>query len=174
MVSLRTSSSGEGSSQTLGFDFFEEVSLSATPSGPPLPEELLMACERAMTRDPNDRYPSAGALAAEIEAWLEGAKKREQALKVVTEALATEEDTQDLREKAASLREQAEAGLKEIPSWESEEVKVPHWKLEEEAKSLEQLETLSILFVFEGTIHIDSLIPQVFGKDLENLFLEMK
>ena len=107
-------------------------------SGPSLPEELVAACERAMSRNPNERYQSVTELAEEIEAWLEGSKKREQALKVVEEALQTNVEATDLKEKAAGMRAEAEARLKEIPAWEAEEVKAPHWAVEDEAAALEQ------------------------------------
>jgi eukaryotic-like serine/threonine-protein kinase len=134
-VSLHTSTAG--ATQTMGFNFFDEGDIQA-PSGPPLPEELLVACERAMSRDPNDRHQSANELAEEIEAWLEGAKKREQALKVVEEALQADVEAAALKEKAAGMRAEAEARLKEIPTWEAEEVKAPHWAVEDEAAELEQ------------------------------------
>ena len=49
-----------------------------------VPEELLEACEVAMSRDQKDRYESAEELDAVLRAWLEGAKKRAQALAIVT------------------------------------------------------------------------------------------
>jgi tRNA A-37 threonylcarbamoyl transferase component Bud32 len=39
---------------------------------PDAPVELVAVCERAMQRKPEDRYQSAGALAADLEAWLQG------------------------------------------------------------------------------------------------------
>ena len=45
----------------------------------PLP--LIQICERAMEREIKDRYTSAGELAQEIHDWLEGAQKRDKALK---------------------------------------------------------------------------------------------
>ena len=47
--------------------------------GPPLPPSLLATCERAMARDPEDRFASAMDLAAELQAWLEGSKRQEEA-----------------------------------------------------------------------------------------------
>jgi eukaryotic-like serine/threonine-protein kinase len=43
----------------------------------PIPEELEEICLRAMAVKPQDRYPTAGALAIAVEAFLEGTKERE-------------------------------------------------------------------------------------------------
>ncbi len=137
-VSLRTSPNGVGGKETLSFDFIDNVPLSSPDAGPPLPNELVSACERAMARNPEDRYQTAAAMATDIEAWLEGARKREQALEVVKKALATEEEAQSLWELASRLRKEGEAELKEIRAWESELVKSPHWKVIDEATGLEQ------------------------------------
>ncbi|HWU88430.1 MAG TPA: serine/threonine-protein kinase, partial [Kofleriaceae bacterium] len=48
--------------------------------------ELAAICERAMQRAIEDRYPHAEALAADVVAWLDGARRREQALAVVERA----------------------------------------------------------------------------------------
>ena len=50
---------------------------------------LLAACDRAMARDPADRFATATEFADELEAWLDGARRREQALDVVALAEAT-------------------------------------------------------------------------------------
>ncbi len=39
---------------------------------PHAPAELVSICERAMAREPDDRYPNMGALAADLGAWLDG------------------------------------------------------------------------------------------------------
>lgn len=58
--------------------------LSQVLAGPPpplrhrhseaMPEELVTACERAMEREPEKRYPSASALALAMEEWLDGSR----------------------------------------------------------------------------------------------------
>ena len=128
---------GDNEDMTIGFDFLSEVEAPA-PTGPPLPDELLDACEKAMERDPQLRFQSANELAREIESWLEGAKRRERALKVVEKALKLDEEVEKIKVEALALRAQASEQLKSIPGWESEEVKAPHWALEDEAAALEE------------------------------------
>jgi serine/threonine-protein kinase len=59
-----------------GFDEDEE---SAAPSevasvpSPPLPAELVVACNQAMSRHADGRFADAGVLAVEVAAWLDGA-----------------------------------------------------------------------------------------------------
>ena len=60
-----------------------------------------------MQREMNARYPSAKELADEISDWLDGAKKREQALKVVEEALELTQTREKLEEQAKKLLEEA-------------------------------------------------------------------
>ena len=77
--------------------------------GRPIPEELRAICAKAMARLPTDRHADAGELAAEIAAWLEGARRREQALAVVAEAVALLPRVAPARAEAA--REEAAAAL---------------------------------------------------------------
>src|SRR5262249_54298867 len=63
----------------------EPVELFASPHVP-VPPELSALCKRAMARAPEDRFANAGALGAEVRAWLDGAYKRERALALVEEA----------------------------------------------------------------------------------------
>ena len=53
-----------------------------------------------MARDPVDRFDSAAGLAAELQAWLEGAKRQEEARAVVARA-------EDKGPETAALRSQA-------------------------------------------------------------------
>lgn len=117
-----------------------------TSSGPPLPLDLIVACERAMQRESNDRFQDVEELAQVLLDWLDGAKKREQALKVVEEALQANLDKDKRKQRASALRLKAEKGLKDIPIWESEEVKRPFWELEEKANEIDnEVEHLSIV-----------------------------
>lgn len=104
--------------------------------GPPLPDELVEACEKAMARKKEDRYPSVEEFSLVLSDWLEGAKKREQALKIVQEALALEQTRQEMKEKAQMLKEKAAEGLKHIRPWEGEESKSFWWAMEAEAQKL--------------------------------------
>jgi len=75
------------------------ATLFASVSGPPqdprerapdrgIPDELAEVCLRALEYEPADRYPTAGALAAAIEEFLEGSKRREAAALHLIEAEA--------------------------------------------------------------------------------------
>ena len=110
---------------------------SSTPAGPPLPEELVDACLRAMRRDPEQRFQNASQLAAEVGAWLEGARRRGQALEVVGQSARSAARASKLAEKAALLRQQGEALLEDIPAWAPEEQKWPGWRKLDEADEAE-------------------------------------
>ena len=113
--------------------------------GPPLPPSLVMACERAMARDPADRFESAGALAAELQAWLDGAKRQEEARTVVAQAEGKGPEAAALRAQAATLRTEAAALLKDVADWQPEEDKLPGWEREDAATAMEKLAELAEL-----------------------------
>ena len=102
----------------------------------PLPEELIDICEKSMQRNIEDRYSSAKEMADAISDWLDGSKKREQALKVVEEALELTQSRELLERKAKKLQEEAKEGLKNIPSWETETIKGQWWDKEKKASEL--------------------------------------
>ncbi len=109
------------------------------PSGPaPLPPELVALCMRAMHREPARRFADASGIAAEISAWLDGARRREQALDAVAEADAMKPEIARLRERAGQLRAEAEALLAQVKPWEPVEQKRPAWEREREAAHLER------------------------------------
>ena len=68
-----------------------------------LPPALLTACDTAMARDPDDRFPTAAAFAAALEDWLDGARRHEQALAVVALAEATGPEAEAMHARATSL-----------------------------------------------------------------------
>ena len=116
-----------------------------------VPDELETICLRAMAWEPCDRYRSAAELGEEISAWLEGARKRVQALAKVERALAVLPQGARLREEADRLRQEAAEILDCFESYEPEELKKPGWdkedqaaglELEAELKELEYLQTL--------------------------------
>ncbi len=118
--------------KTFGFDIEE------TPTGPSLPLELVAACERAMARKPEDRFPTATALAEEIQAWLDGARRREQGLVLVKKAQIADREATLIAAEAASRRAQAEQALKGVEPWRPEEDKLLGWELEDQAVGLER------------------------------------
>ena len=132
--------SGSSSKDTFFFDDIDDiVELEVeSKSGLPLPEELIAACERCMQRERDDRYTSVAELSQVISDWLDGAKKREQALKVTEAAIDLTEKREELEKQSNLLLEEAEAGLKDIPSWESESVKGEWWEKQRKAMELSQ------------------------------------
>jgi eukaryotic-like serine/threonine-protein kinase len=134
-LAIRSAVTGNERS-TLDFDFLDELEI-VEPESLNIPEELVEACERAMERAPEDRYQSAKQLTQVIQNWLDGSKKRAMALEFIEEADKTEAEEERLRGLARTLRTQASDFLKKTPIWETEDAKVPGWKMEDEADALE-------------------------------------
>ena len=125
------------------------------PGGTTLPEELVVACGRAMAREPSARFESADTLAGEVQAWLDGARRRDKALELVQTALAMEPEVKDLRHRAARLRGEASSLLKEVRLWDAEQAKAAGWALQDEAGTLEQkaeLKELEIEHALKGAL----------------------
>ena len=109
------------------------------PVGPaPLPPELVSLCLHAMARDRGARPPHAGVLAAEVGAWLEGARRREQALEAVAQADDLKPEIRRIKARAAALRAEAVALLADVKAWEPVEKKRPAWAANAEAARLER------------------------------------
>ncbi len=154
-----------------GFDAPEDDA----PQGPPLPEELVEACNRAMARDPRDRFQSVSEFAQLVRDWLDGAKRREQALAVVETAQAHQPRAEALRERAAVLRREAAAMSADVKSWEPEERKAPGWAKEDEAVALEREAALAELKIeqgLQGALRVDPSLPEAHAALAERLRLE--
>ncbi|EYF07233.1 SUMF1/EgtB/PvdO family nonheme iron enzyme [Chondromyces apiculatus] len=116
-------------------------------SGPPPPLEevtsappsleLSAVCARALSREPHDRFPTAGALAAEIRSWLDGAHRRERALTIVAEAQAETPRIAALRARAETLRAEARTLLGQLRPYDPSSAKATGWRAEDEAERLE-------------------------------------
>jgi serine/threonine-protein kinase len=100
------------------------------------PEELVQVCLRAMARDPDDRYATAGELASELEAWLEGSRRRDQALELLARAESLKPEVDALRKDAAKLADEAETELSELPGWVPEEAKLAAWAKKDQAATI--------------------------------------
>ena len=137
--------SAPDSGDTFGLWLTEEAEASPGAAGLPLPVELVAACERAMARESADRFAGAEALALEVRAWLDGVRRREQALAVVTQAEGRGPEAAALRARAGALRVEAEGLLAEIEPWRPEEDKAPGWAKEDEAAALERQAELAML-----------------------------
>ena len=115
-----------------------------------VPDTLVQACERAMARDPRHRFQSASALAEEIQAWLDGAQRREQALALAHAALAGRTQAQADTDRARALRAESAALLAPIPPWASEDDKGPGWAKAKAAEQAERAAALGKLQVDQG------------------------
>ncbi|MFT4623259.1 MAG: sulfatase activating formylglycine-generating enzyme [Myxococcota bacterium] len=104
----------------------------------PLPDELVSAVQRAMARQPAQRFANALELAEEVGAWLEGARRRARARVVVAEAASRVPDALRLRSRAAALMERAAELLEEVPPWAPESEKLEGWTCEDTAAELER------------------------------------
>jgi eukaryotic-like serine/threonine-protein kinase len=143
---------------------FGPASMDDTPAPrPDLPPELVAACERAMAREPDDRFTSATSFADELQAWLDGARRREQALEVVALAEATGPEALVLHQRATTLREEATALLAEVPPWAPEQDKAPAWIKQDEAAALArqaELKTLEHEQLLQGALTIAPALPE--------------
>lgn len=99
----------------------------------PVDDELKQICARAMARDADDRYADAGAMAAELATWLDGSRRREQALAVVGEAEALKPAMAQRISEAEAMDAEAKAQLQQIPPFAPVDVKKPAWALQDGA-----------------------------------------
>ncbi|MBW2254299.1 MAG: SUMF1/EgtB/PvdO family nonheme iron enzyme [Deltaproteobacteria bacterium] len=108
-------------------------------SGPTnIPLELAALCERAMKREPADRFAHAGELAHEVGLWLEGARKRDQARIRVAEARALYPKVNICRQRASKLRREAARLLVGIPRHAPASAKRPAWRLQDQSEKEER------------------------------------
>lgn len=106
------------------------------PSHPPLPDELVSICDKAMARDPDARHPDAAALARALRSWLEGARRREQAEAIVADAAYLLPKARDLRSRAHDQRASAETLLSIIAAHEPIERRHEAWAIQDAAADL--------------------------------------
>ena len=128
-----------GGGSTLGFASFGLVSVGH--AGPPLPQELVEICQQAMQRDRAARFADAGALAAAVEGWLDGSRRREQAAARVSQARALEAEVAALRAQAAAQRAEGEVALAAVSRWAPESEKWAAWAALDGAAALDEAAT---------------------------------
>ena len=118
--------------------------------------ELCAVCARAMAREPEGRFPDAGALASDLRGWLDGARRREQALLIVEDARAMQPRIGALRERAGALRAQARGILDKLRPHDPASEKAAGWRLEDEAEQLEReasIEEVGWLQALRSALH---------------------
>jgi len=104
--------------------------------GPEHPAEVAALCMRALARDPEARWPSARAMAEALGDWLDGAKRREEALALVAQAEAMGPEIEGLRAEAAARQQEAVERLADVPAWAPAADKVAAWGLQDQARAL--------------------------------------
>jgi len=130
---------------------------------PPLPAELVAICEHAMLRDIRARYKNADPIAREVVAWLDGARRREQALGVLARARELQPMVSELRESATDKRQRAQAFLGEVRPFDPIEKKRPGWSLEDEATRLDvaaAVRETEWLQAVHGALSLDADLPE--------------
>jgi serine/threonine protein kinase/formylglycine-generating enzyme required for sulfatase activity len=102
--------------------------------GHPIDEELDRICLKALAHHPEDRHADAGELAEDISQWLDGAKKREQALKLIHLATQAKKRAVDAERSASLLEASVKSQLAALPGNAPEGEKWPAWDAEDEAR----------------------------------------
>ena len=113
------------------------VERARAPGRPPVPPGLARLVGLALTPDPADR-PTAEALADEVTAWLDGSRRREQALADVGQAAARVQDARGRWEDAGRWRAAAARRLEAVGPLAPPDHKRPAWQLEAQAAAAEQ------------------------------------
>jgi len=139
------------------------VPVALAAQGKPVPAELAAICAKAMEREMDARYPDAEALAREVVAWLDGARRREQALDRVAQAQAMEPEIEALRASATEKRVEAQVRLDGVQPFDPVEKKEAGWALEDEAGRLEVTAVLreaEWLEALQGALTVDPDLPE--------------
>jgi len=136
---------------------------SSAPHGPPVPTALREVCAQAMAREADARFATAASLAEAVTSWLDGARRREQALGVVESAQALRPQIDALKREAAALRSEAAGLLEDIQTWESEDLKATGWALEDEATALDRkadLKSLELDHLLNASFSYVPMLPE--------------
>jgi serine/threonine protein kinase/formylglycine-generating enzyme required for sulfatase activity len=111
----------------------------ADETPPPLdarvPDALARLSRRAMAHHA-DLRPTAATLAVEVAAWLDGVRRRDEALELVARADVMLPEIAALRTRADTLDEQARVILEPIAPQAPTDEKVAGWRLQDEAERL--------------------------------------
>lgn len=126
-----------------------------------VPAELRALVLAAMSEDPADRPPQAGAFSAELSAWLEGARKRDQALELVAQARATWPTIVERRAAAAESRREAARTLSQVSAAAAVSEKRPAWELEDQAAAAELEAELALVGAQETLGAALNLVPEL-------------
>lgn len=106
------------------------------PPAPWAPLHLITICRKALSKTADKRYPDASALAAEIDAWVEGARNRERAQTMVQAVRGRVTDLTKRYLEAVRRRERARRAITRLPPTASLEDKEKSWAEEDHSESL--------------------------------------
>ncbi|MGK3968173.1 SUMF1/EgtB/PvdO family nonheme iron enzyme [Sorangium sp. So ce118] len=137
--------------------------IEAARGGPPVPAELCAVVERAMRREIAERYPGAEALAADVLAWLDGVRRREQAMAALDQARSLAPEIAASRVKAAEAEARARALQAELRPFDPIEKKRPAWAQEDEAARMGRAAALAEVRWLEavhGALSLDPDLPE--------------
>ena len=98
-----------------------------------LGDELVHIMLRAMDPRPSARFEDASELADEVDAWLDGARRYDEGLRMVALSRRRAGEAANLHDEADAMAARAEAQLARIPAWAEEAEKQPAWSLLDEA-----------------------------------------
>jgi serine/threonine-protein kinase len=141
--------------------------MEAARGGPPQPAELVEVCERAMRREIEARYPSAERLAEGVVAWLDGVRRREQALAQIDQARSLEPGIAAARAEAEEARARARVLQDTLRSFDSVEKKRPSWELEDKADRADRSAALAEtrwLQMLYGALTLDPGLPEAHAR----------
>ncbi len=130
-----------------------------TSPAPPIPEELEAACLKAMARAPKDRFQSSRELAQVVQDWLDGRRKRKQAIAIAAEALEGIAEAAEMKVEAARLDAEGSAMLVGVEGWRPEEDKAAAWAKQDAAEALRNDAELKHLAVGQGLHGALQLVP---------------
>ncbi len=106
------------------------------PPAPWAPLHLITICRKALSKDHFDRYDDASALAAEIDAWVEGARNRERAQAMVQAVRGRVSDLTKRYLEAVRRRERARRAIHRLPTTATLGDKEDAWAEEDQSEGL--------------------------------------
>lgn len=101
----------------------------------PLPDELLAIAQRATAADPLARWVDASDLGQAVAEFLDGARKRERARELLSQAEALAPRIEGFEAEAVGLEAEARRVLDPLPPSAPADAKQPGWELEDAAAS---------------------------------------
>ncbi|MFT7521850.1 MAG: serine/threonine protein kinase/formylglycine-generating enzyme required for sulfatase activity, partial [Kiritimatiellia bacterium] len=126
----------------------------------PIPQKLELIVERAMQRQPGDRYRSAGALGRALQAWLADDAREDQAKQLLLAVTEREAEIDNAKARLQRLRDEAYVARIRQPTWASIEAKEPGWALQVECDAAAHAVTIDTLEIEEMLGASFSLAPQ--------------